>query len=344
MGPGSDVLVAAIAAHARQESIRSHTDLDTARGWFLEALAQMLRALRSPGCTRLVRPVVPGAVMPGGARVPGTSFELDPVQAAFCIGVMVGWREAGDTPVAVAHPAQNLGGILSTADYLARRSIMQGKAPPCLGDVLAWLLTAYEIQGLLTRTLDLERFAGDHTLLIRLASAATVTAMLGGGTEQIGAAVASAWLDGPTLCVQLDEHHTGPRVWAAADATSRGVRHALVTLCAQIPDGDGMDASECGLWDAVPEGKRSLGLRSFTAARVQKARQAFGESVSEQVDAAIDEWFLPRQAQAVKAVLVAEPARLDALPVNELMARLVTLAPRPKDNRQMELALHLPAP
>jgi len=95
--PDPDAVLVAIAEYAKSYNITSRQAYDTARYCLMDTLACGFLALKYPACTKLLGPVVPGAVMPGGARVPGLSYELDPVQAAFNIGTMVRWLDFNDT-------------------------------------------------------------------------------------------------------------------------------------------------------------------------------------------------------------------------------------------------------
>jgi len=149
--PDPDALLVAIAEYAKSFQIQSNQAYETARYCFMDTLACGFQALKYPACTRLLGPIVPGALMPGGARVPGTSFELEPVQAAFNIGAMVRWLDFNDTWLAAewGHPSDNLGGILAVADYMARKAVMEGRKPPVVRDVLTAMIKAHEIQGVI---------------------------------------------------------------------------------------------------------------------------------------------------------------------------------------------------
>src|SRR5580700_10088347 len=164
--PDPDPILVAIAEYARSYEVKSELALDTARDCLMDTLACGFQALKYPACTKLLGPLVPGAAMPGGARVPGTSFELDPVQAAFCIGAMVRWLDFNDTWLAAewGHPSDNLGGILAVADYLARNAVMSGKTPPSVREVLTAMIKAHEIQGVLALENSFNRVGLDHVL------------------------------------------------------------------------------------------------------------------------------------------------------------------------------------
>src|SRR5258708_16400241 len=185
--PDPEAALVAIADYAKSFSIHSTQAYETARYCLMDTLACGFQALKYPACTKLLGPVVPGAVMPGGARVPGLSYELDPVQAAFNIGTMIRWLDFNYTTLAAewGHPSANLGGILAVADYLARKAVMEGKTPPTVRDVLTGMIKAHEIQGVLALENSFNRVGLDHVILVRVPSTAVVTAMLGGTREQV---------------------------------------------------------------------------------------------------------------------------------------------------------------
>jgi 2-methylcitrate dehydratase len=256
--PAFDAALTAIAEYARNFSIASDTAYTTARYCLMDTLACGFLALKYPACRRLLGPVVPGAVMPGGARVPGTSFELDPVQAAFNIGAMIRWLDFNDTWLAAewGHPSDNLGGILAVADYRARLAVMSGEAPPTVRDVLTAMIKAHEIQGVLALENSFNRVGLDHVLLVRVASTAVVAAMLGGSLEQVVNAVSNAWIDGGALRTYRHAPNTGSRKsWAAGDATSRAVRLALIALSGEMGYPSALSAKTWGFSDVLFKGK-----------------------------------------------------------------------------------------
>src|SRR5450755_1924375 len=260
--PEPDAALTAIASYARNFTVASDVAYETARYCLMDTLACGFQALKYPACRKLLGPVVPGAVMSGGARVPGTSFELDPVQAAFNIGAMVRWLDFNDTWLAAewGHPSDNLGGILSVTDYQARSAVMSGKAPPTVRDVLTAMIKAHEIQGVLALENSFNRVGLDHVLLVRVASTAVVTSMLGGTLEQVTNAVSNAWIDGGALRTYRHAPNTGSRKsWAAGDATSRAVRHALFALKGEMGYPSALSAKTWGFQDVLFKGK-SLSL------------------------------------------------------------------------------------
>ncbi len=255
--PPDDILqdIARYVAAGRIESDEAYA---TARLALADALGCAILALRYPHCTRLLGPLVPGTVVSHGARVPGTAFELDPVQAAFNIGSMVRWLDYNDTWLAAewGHPSDNLGGILATADYESRRRLAAGHEPLAMRDVLTAQIKAYEIQGILALTTSLNRVGLDHVLFVKIATAAVVTGLLGGTENDVIAAVSNAWLDGGTLRAYRHAPNTGSRKsWAAGDATSRGVRLALLAMAGEMGYPAALTAAIWGVDDVIFRGK-----------------------------------------------------------------------------------------
>ncbi len=257
--PAPDALLAAIADYVlAPEAITSAEALDTARLCLLDTLGCGLLALAYPACTKLLGPVVPGATLPWrGARVPGTAYELEPVQAAFNIGAMVRWLDFNDTWLAAewGHPSDNLGGILAVADYLSRAAVAEGKAPLTLHDVLVAMVQAHEVQGILALENGFNRVGLDHVLLVRIASTAVVTRLLGGTREEIINALSNAFIDGGALRTYRHAPNTGSRKsWAAGDATSRAVRHAFIALSGEMGYPGALSAKGWGFQDVLFKG------------------------------------------------------------------------------------------
>jgi 2-methylcitrate dehydratase len=228
--------------------------IETARYCFMDALGCALLALRFPECTKLLGPIVPGAVLNNGARVPGTDWQLEPVQAAFNIGAMIRWLDFNDTWLAAewGHPSDNLGGILALADYLSRTK----QKPLTIGEVLHAMIKAHEIQGVLALENSFNRVGLDHVLLVRIATAAVAAALLGGNQDQIFSAIANAWTDGGSLRVYRHAPNTGSRKsWAAGDATSRGVRLALMAMQGEMGYPSALSAKTWGFYDVLFRGK-----------------------------------------------------------------------------------------
>ncbi|MGH7772295.1 MAG: bifunctional 2-methylcitrate dehydratase/aconitate hydratase [Candidatus Binatia bacterium] len=272
--PAPDRLLIDIADYVLDYDVDSHEAYGTARYCFMDTLGCGLLALRYPECTKLLGPIVSGAVAPNGARVPGSNWELDPVQAAFNIGCMIRWLDFNDTWLAAewGHPSDNLGGILAVADYVSRARILGPDSIFTIRDVLTAMIKAHEIQGLLALENSFNRVGLDHVILVRVATSAVVTAMLGGAKEQIINAVSNAWTDGGSLRVYRHAPNTGSRKsWAAGDATSRGVRLALMTMRGEMGYPSALSAKSWGFYNVLFQGK------SFSLAR------PFGSYVMENV-------------------------------------------------------------
>jgi 2-methylcitrate dehydratase len=251
--PAPDAVLADISDYALSYQIKSPLAYETAAYCLMDTLACGFQALKFPACTKLMGPVVPGATLTGGARVPGTAYELDPITAAFNIGAMIRWLDFNDTWLAAewGHPSDNLGGILAVADYLSR----SGKKI-LVRDVLTAMIKAHEIQGVLALENSFNRVGLDHVLLVRVASTAVVTSMLGGSSEQIINAVSNAWIDGGALRTYRHAPNTGSRKsWAAGDATSRAVRHALIALKGEMGYPSALSAKTWGFQDVLFKGK-----------------------------------------------------------------------------------------
>jgi len=251
--PAPDHVLTAIADYALKFEIDSALAYETAGYCLMDTLACGFQALKYPACTKLMGPVVPGATLTNGARVPGTAYELDPINAAFNIGAMIRWLDFNDTWLAAewGHPSDNLGGILAVADYLSR-----GGKRVVVRDVLTGMIKAHEIQGVLALENSFNRVGLDHVLLVRVASTAVVTAMLGGTREQIINAVSNAWVDGGALRTYRHAPNTGSRKsWAAGDATSRAVRHALFALKGEMGYPSALSAKTWGFQDVLFKGK-----------------------------------------------------------------------------------------
>jgi len=254
----TDRLLEEIAEYALSHEITSQEAYKIARFVVIDSLGTAILALRFPECAKLLGPVVPGATLKNGTRVPGTQFELDPVQGAFNIGTMIRWLDYNDTWLAAewGHPSDNLGGILAVADYLSRQRVAEGKAPLRMRDVLTAAIKAHEIQGVLALENSLNRVGLDHVLFVKVASTAVVTAMLGGGREEVVNALSNAWIDGGALRTYRHAPNTGSRKsWAAGDATSRAVRLALMAMQGEMGYATALSAKQWGFQDVLFRGK-----------------------------------------------------------------------------------------
>ncbi len=256
--PEPDAVLANIADYVVSTEISSELAYETARYCLMDTLACGFQALDYPACTKLLGPLVPGATMPGGSRVPGTSYELDPVLGAFNIGALIRWLDFNDTWLAAewGHPSDNLGGILAVADYLSRKASAEGGKPLTVRDVLTGMIKAHEIQGVIALENSFNRVGLDHVLLVRVASTAVVAGMLGAGRDQIINAVSNAWIDGGALRTYRHAPNTGSRKsWAAGDATSRGVRLALMAMTGEMGYPSALSAPKWGFYDVLFGGK-----------------------------------------------------------------------------------------
>ena len=256
--PAPDQVIADIANYVNDYQIQSSEALDTARYCLMDTLGCGLEALSYPACTKLLGPIVPGTNVPNGAKVPGTSYQLDPINAAFNIGAMIRWLEFNDTWLAAewGHPSDNLGGILAVADWLSRTRIAEGKTPLLMKDVLIGMIKAHEIQGVIALENSFNRVGLDHVVLVKIASTAVVAKMLGASFEQIIDAVSNAWLDGQSLRTYRHAPNTGSRKsWAAGDATSRAVRLALMVMKGEMGYPSALTAKTWGFYDVLFKGK-----------------------------------------------------------------------------------------
>ena len=254
----TDKLLVEIADYVVDGKIESKEAMETAKNVLIDTLGCGFLALRYPECTKLLGPIVPGTKVPNGSRVPGTQFELDPVQAAFNIGTMIRWLDYNDTWLAQewGHPSDNLGGILAAADYISRKNIAEGKDPLTMEDVLVAMVKAHEIQGVLALENSLNRVGLDHVLFVKVATTAVVTGMLGGTKQEIINAVSNAWIDNSSLRTYRQFPNTGSRKsWAAGDATSRGVRLALMALKGEMGYATALSAPTYGFQDVLFNGK-----------------------------------------------------------------------------------------
>jgi 2-methylcitrate dehydratase len=256
--PKPDRVLVDIADYAFSYKITSREAYETARHCLLDTLGCGLEALSYPACTKLLGPIVPGTVVPGGARVPGTQFQLDPVQAAFNIGALIRWLDFNDTWLAAewGHPSDNLGGILATADWLSRNALAAGRKPLVMKDVLTAMIKAHEIQGVIALANSFNRVGLDHVVLVKVASTAVVAQMLGLARDEIVDAVSLAWVDGQSLRTYRHAPNTGSRKsWAAGDATARAVRLALMVAKGEMGYPSVLTAKTWGFYDVSFKGR-----------------------------------------------------------------------------------------
>lgn len=257
--PAPDQELVDIAKYVADYKIDSAEAYETARLCLMDTLGCGMLALKYPECTRHLGPIVPGTKVPKGARVPGTRFELDPVKAAFDIGAIIRWLDFNDTWLAAewGHPSDNLGAILALADYFSRTRVAAGKKPLLMRDVLTYMIKAHEIQGVLALENSYNRVGLDHVVLVKTASTAVATHMLGGAREKIIDALSQVWVDGQSLRTYRHAPNAGSRKsWAAGDATSRAVRLALLTLAGEMGYPSALTARTWGFYDVSFKGNR----------------------------------------------------------------------------------------
>jgi 2-methylcitrate dehydratase len=256
--PAPDRVLADIADYALNYEVTSELAYSTARACLIDTLGCGLEALDYPACTRLLGPIVPGTLVPNGARVPGTSYQLDPVQAAFNIGAAIRWLDFNDTWLAAewGHPSDNLGGILATADWLSRTAIIEGRAPLTMRQVLTAMIKAHEIQGCIALENSFNKVGLDHVVLVKVATTAVVSQLLGLNRNQTINALSLAWVDGQSLRTYRHAPNTGSRKsWAAGDATSRGVRLALMARAGEMGYPSALTAKTWGFYDVSFKGR-----------------------------------------------------------------------------------------
>jgi 2-methylcitrate dehydratase len=264
--PEPDRVLTDIADYALNYEISSDLAYSTAQHCLIDTLGCGLEALEYPACTRLLGPIVPGTVVPNGARVPGTNYQLDPVQAAFNIGAIIRWLDFNDTWLAAewGHPSDNLGGILAVADWLSRTAIANNKPPLPMHDVLTAMIKAHEIQGCIALENSFNKVGLDHVVLVKVATTAVVSELLGLTRDQTIAALSLAWVDGQSLRTYRHAPNTGSRKsWAAGDATSRGVRLALMASTGEMGYPSALTAKTWGFYDVLFKGREFAFQRPY---------------------------------------------------------------------------------
>ncbi|WP_416688450.1 bifunctional 2-methylcitrate dehydratase/aconitate hydratase [Candidatus Pseudothioglobus sp. Uisw_041] len=255
-----------IADYVIDFKVESEEALNTARNCLIDTIGCGLLALKYPNCTRHLGPLVPGTTVENGARVFGKSFELDPVKAAWDIGALVRWLDFNDTWLAEewGHPSDNLGAIMALSDYISRVNVANHKSPLSIKDVLEYMIKAHEIQGILALENSFNKVGLDHVLLVRVASTAVATHMLGGTRDQIIAALSQAWVDGSSLRTYRHAPNAGSRKsWAAGDATSRAVRLAMMTMKGEMGIPSVLTAPEWGFYDVSFKGREFSFSKSY---------------------------------------------------------------------------------
>ena len=262
----ADQVLQDIADYVIDYKVVSEEALNTARNCLMDTIGCGLLALKYPNCTRHLGPIVPGTTVVNGARVFGRSYELDPVKAAWDIGALVRWLDFNDTWLAEewGHPSDNLGAIMALSDYISRVNVANHKLPLSIKDVLEYMIKAHEIQGILALENSFNKVGLDHVLLVRVASTAVATHMLGGTRDQIIAALSQAWVDGSSLRTYRHAPNTGSRKsWAAGDATSRAVRLAMMTMAGEMGIPSVLSTPVWGFYDVSFKGREFSFSRSY---------------------------------------------------------------------------------
>src|SRR5690554_6235224 len=255
--PETDQVIVDIVQYALDYEISSELALRTAHHCLLDTLGCGFEALTYPACTKMLGPVVPGTIVPHGAKVPGTNYQMDPVKAAFDLGTMVRWLDFNDTWLAAewGHPSDNLGGILAVADWMSRQAVAAGKEPYTVADVLDAMIRAHEIQGVMALENSFNRVGLDHVILVKLASTAVVGRLLGLSRDELINAVSLAFVDGQALRTYRHSPNTGSRKsWAAGDATSRAVRLAMIAQSGEMGYPSVLTVKTWGFYDVLFKG------------------------------------------------------------------------------------------
>lgn len=264
--PSVDKEITDIVNYVLHYEIKNDLAWKTAHHCLLDTIGCGLEALTYPACTKLLGPIVPGTIVPNGAKVPGTPYQLDPVQAAFNIGAIIRWLDFNDTWLAAewGHPSDNLGGILAVADWLSRTAVANGKAPLTMKSVLDAMIRAHEIQGIMALENSFNRVGLDHVLLVKLATTAVVGKLIGLTEEELMNAISLAFVDGHALRTYRHSPNTGSRKsWAAGDATSRGVRLALMAQTGEMGYPSVLTAKTWGFYDVLFKGNQFKFQRDY---------------------------------------------------------------------------------
>jgi 2-methylcitrate dehydratase len=301
--PAPDRVLTDIADYVFHYEVTSSLAYSTARLCLMDSLGCALEALEYPACTRVLGPVVPGTVVPNGARVPGTGDQLDPVKAAFDLGAMIRWLDFNDTWLAAewGHPSDNLGGILMVADWLSRTAVAQGRTPVTMRQVLTAMIKAHEIQGCLALENSFNRVGLDHVVLVKVASAAVISHMLDLSYDETVAALSLAWVDGQSLRTYRHAPNVGPRKsWAAGDATSRAVRLALIAKTGEPSYPSALTAKTWGFYDVSFKGQEF------------KFQRPYGSYVMENVLFKISYPAEFHSQTAIEAAMLLRPAMQEA--------------------------------
>lgn len=310
--PDPDQELIDMADYVVSYDITSDEAYNTAKYCLMDSLACGILALKYPSCTKMLGPIVDGTSVPYGVHVPGTNYKLDPVKAAFDIGCIIRWLDYNDTWLAAewGHPSDNLGAILAVADFVNQQRIDKGESEITMRDVLTAMIKAHELQGVMALENSFNKIGIDHVVLVKIASTAIATHMMGGTKEQIIDALSHAWVDGQSLRTYRHAPNAGPRKsWAAGDATSRAVRLAMITLSGEMGYPGVLSAPGWGFYDATFRGNKF------------KFQRPYGSYVMEQILFKISYPAEFHSQTAVEAAIKLHPAikdRMDSIDRIEL--------------------------
>ena len=257
--PDPDEVLVKITDYVLNKEINSSEAISTARYCLMDTLGCGLLALTFSDCKDLLGPYVENTSVPNGVRVPGTKYVLDPVKGAWDIGAIIRWLDFNDTWLAAewGHPSDNLGGILSAADFISQKNIEEGKDPLTIDDVLKAMVKAHEIQGILALENSFNRVGLDHVVLVKIASTAVISSLFGLSREKTIDALSQAFVDGQSLRTYRHAPNAGPRKsWAAGDATSRAMQLVLLTMKGQIGYPSALTATTWGFQDVLFKGNQ----------------------------------------------------------------------------------------
>jgi 2-methylcitrate dehydratase len=323
--PAPDKVLTDIADYALSFEIKSELAYSTAQHCLIDTLGCGLEALEYPACTKLLGPIVPETLVPNGARVPGTSYQLDPVQAAFNIGAMIRWLDFNDTWLAAewGHPSDNLGGILATADWLSRTAIAERRGPLRMREVLTAMIKAHEIQGCIALENSFNKVGLDHLVLVKVASTAVVSQLLGLSRGQTIAALSLAWVDGQSLRTYRHAPNTGSRKsWAAGDATSRAVRLALMAQAGEMGYPSVLTAKTWGFYDVSFKGQPFRFQRPYGSYVMENVLFKISYPAEFHAQTAV-EAAMALRARMVKAGKTAEDIRNLTIRTHEACLRII---------------------
>ncbi|KAF3762836.1 2-methylcitrate dehydratase PrpD [Cryphonectria parasitica EP155] len=252
--------------------------LEKAREVILDSIGCAILAVNtSEECRSLLGPYVPGTSVANGCRLPGTSIVQDPVKGAWDLASLIRWLDYNDCIGGVdwGHISDNLGSIITVCDWLARsKQPRSAGAPPLtMRTLLEAIVKAAEIQGTFNVLNSFNKLGLDHTVLVKLASTAVVSWLMGSNEEQTMAAISHVFMDSCPLRVFRAGSNTIPRkAWAAGDACSRAVQLALIVRAGQPGAPTVLTMRKWGFYENIWRGQQ------FAFPLVSKERDASSES------------------------------------------------------------------